>query len=184
MPTICVNASESIVPVITNETSNSNDSSSANVTDAKKSPNHSLCSQTISITTLDDNDEASSVAESDLECDAAISDDDDVDGPTVLSRQQHTIHGDRNEVVLVSNHSDGGDQSILAATSNSALRPNIGSIAVQNSSDITFGNKTFYQGPVTIKQFISDNNKWRPTGRANDNPNFTASNGDLSKTDG
>lgn len=48
-------------------------------------------------------------------------------------------------------------------TQNNDVRPTIGSIAVQNSSDITFGNKTFYQGPVTIKQFVYDKNKWRET---------------------
>lgn len=181
MPTICVNSTESNNPVIVTESSNklqTNDSIQSNVTDNKQSPNHSIKSQNISITTLDDNDETSSVAESDLEYDAVISDDED-DG------QQHIIQRDGQEVVLVNSHSDSGDQSVLAATSNAALRPNIGSIAVQNSSDITFGNKTFYQGPVTIKQFISDNNnKWRPTGQANDNPNFSDSNRDLSKNHG
>lgn len=54
--------------------------------------------------------------------------------------------------------------SIICANANSDVKPNIGSIAVQNSSDITFGNKTFYQGPVTIKQFVYDkNNKWKET---------------------
>lgn len=40
--------------------------------------------------------------------------------------------------------------------------PRIESIAIQNSSDIQFGNKTFYNGPVTIKQFLLDdkNKKW------------------------
>lgn len=45
--------------------------------------------------------------------------------------------------------------------SSNDIKPTIGSIAVQNSRDITFGNKTFYQGPVTIKQFVYDKNKWR-----------------------
>ncbi|XP_031623044.1 peptidoglycan-recognition protein LC-like [Contarinia nasturtii] len=53
-------------------------------------------------------------------------------------------------------------QSSILCTNNDA-KPNIGSIAVQNSSDITFGNKTFYQGPVTIKQFVYDKNKWNET---------------------
>lgn len=43
-----------------------------------------------------------------------------------------------------------------------ANSPRIESIAIQNSSDIQFGNKTFYNGPVTIKQFLLDdkNKKW------------------------
>lgn len=55
-------------------------------------------------------------------------------------------------------------------------KPNVGSIAVQSSSDITFGNKTFYDGPVTIKQFHLDTNKWRQNGV--DNAAYVHSNGD------
>lgn len=32
-----------------------------------------------------------------------------------------------------------------------------GNIVVKNSQDVHFGNKTFYQGPVTIKQFLYNN---------------------------
>lgn len=35
-------------------------------------------------------------------------------------------------------------------------RPNIGSIAVQNSSDITFGNKTYIKGQIVIKNIYHD----------------------------
>ncbi|XP_065081162.1 peptidoglycan-recognition protein LF-like isoform X3 [Ochlerotatus camptorhynchus] len=38
----------------------------------------------------------------------------------------------------------------------SARGPNIGSIAVQNSSDITFGNKTYIKGQVVIKNIYHD----------------------------
>lgn len=34
---------------------------------------------------------------------------------------------------------------------------NFGNIVVKNSADVHFGNKTFYQGPVTIKQFLYNN---------------------------
>lgn len=54
-------------------------------------------------------------------------------------------------------------------------KPQIGSIAVQNSSDITFGNKTFYQGPVTIKQFLLDHNKWKPNENGQENSGYTNS---------
>lgn len=54
-------------------------------------------------------------------------------------------------------------------------KPQIGSIAVQNSSDITFGNKTFYQGPVTIKQFLLDHNKWKPNENGHENSGYTNS---------
>ncbi|KAF2898069.1 hypothetical protein ILUMI_08112 [Ignelater luminosus] len=36
-------------------------------------------------------------------------------------------------------------------------RPSFGNIAVTNSTDVHFGNKTYYQGPVTIKQFLYAN---------------------------
>lgn len=38
--------------------------------------------------------------------------------------------------------------SILESSSTS--NRNIGSIAVQNSTDVTFGNKSFFNGPVVI----------------------------------
>lgn len=43
-----------------------------------------------------------------------------------------------------------------------ASGPQINTVAIQNSSDIQFGNKKIYNGPVTIKQFLFDdkNNKW------------------------
>lgn len=37
---------------------------------------------------------------------------------------------------------------------NDPCGPKIGKVSVQNASDVTFGNKTFYQGPVTIKQIV------------------------------
>lgn len=56
--------------------------------------------------------------------------------------------------LVVVNH---GDNSLAQASG-----PRIETVAIQNSSDIQFGNKTFYNGPVTIKQFLLDdkNNKW------------------------
>ncbi|XP_059609203.1 peptidoglycan-recognition protein 1-like isoform X2 [Phlebotomus argentipes] len=51
--------------------------------------------------------------------------------------------------------------------------PAIESVAVSNSSDITFGNKTFINGPVTIKQFIKESQPQSPQGQ--DNPAFEGS---------
>jgi hypothetical protein len=42
----------------------------------------------------------------------------------------------------------------LAAKNSSESRPSFGNIVVNSSSDVHFGNKTFYNGPVTIKQFV------------------------------
>lgn len=35
--------------------------------------------------------------------------------------------------------------------------PTFGNVSVVNSNDVHFGNKTIYQGPVTIKQFVYAN---------------------------
>lgn len=55
-------------------------------------------------------------------------------------------------------------------------KSNIGNIVVHNSSDVTFGNKTFYQGPVTIKQFLLDNNAEKGK-NGNDNLAYVEVNG-------
>ncbi|XP_037045309.1 peptidoglycan-recognition protein LC-like isoform X1 [Bradysia coprophila] len=81
---------------------------------------------------------------------------------------------DQNQGVIVINETNSSDKN------NVAKQPQIGSIAVQNSSDITFGNKTFYQGPVTIKQFLLEKNQWRPTESGEENRGFEASNRDIS----
>nr|CAD7263395.1 unnamed protein product [Timema shepardi] len=36
-------------------------------------------------------------------------------------------------------------------------RPSYGNIAVNRSTDILFGNKTYYNAPVTIKQYVNSN---------------------------
>lgn len=67
--------------------------------------------------------------------------------------KQNQLRSQDGNLVLV-NH---GDRSVAQATG-----PTIETVAIQNSSDIQFGNKTFYNGPVTIKQFLFDekNSKW------------------------
>lgn len=50
---------------------------------------------------------------------------------------------------------------VVNADNNPALASST-HVAINNSTDIQFGNKTFYNGPVTIKQFLLDDkhNKW------------------------
>lgn len=110
---------------------------------------NSIGSNNISIATLDDDE--SSVVDSDSDIEDVINS---------FDRNHRSTSG----IVLVNKNVDPPNlcqSSILCA--NNDIKPNIGSIAVQNSSDITFGNKTFYQGPVTIKQFFTDKNKWKET---------------------
>lgn len=85
---------------------------------------------------------------------------------------------EQNEGVIVINETNSSDKN------NVIKQPQIGSIAVQNSSDITFGNKTFYQGPVTIKQFLLEKNQWRSTESGVDNKGFQGSHRDVSADNG
>lgn len=43
---------------------------------------------------------------------------------------------------------------IVSHAGQSDICPTFGDISICNGSDIHFGNKTFYHGPVTIKQFV------------------------------
>lgn len=52
-----------------------------------------------------------------------------------------------------SDHQNGG----LEICPSEETAGNFGNIVVKNSSEVHFGNKTFYQGPVTIKQFLYNN---------------------------
>lgn len=64
-----------------------------------------------------------------------------------------------NGMIVINNGGNSVSNMVSGGMGNG--RPNIGSIALQNSSDITFGDKTFYQGPVTVKQFFLEKDRWR-----------------------
>lgn len=97
----------------------------------------------------------SSAFDSDSDAD---SDFDDI----VPSTPSHSINLNQSSSSTIMMMDKNLDSPMSRSSANNDV-PNIGSIAVQNSSDITFGNKTFYQGPVTIKQFVYDKNKWKET---------------------
>ncbi|XP_017776604.1 PREDICTED: peptidoglycan-recognition protein LC-like [Nicrophorus vespilloides] len=64
---------------------------------------------------------------------------------------------DKYEVEIVDSSSE--DESFgkeVQLRNGDSPPPSFGNIAVSNSTDVHFGNKTFYQGPVTIKQFLYD----------------------------
>lgn len=71
--------------------------------------------------------------------DRSNQDDEDEDNVSVASS---SLECDNGAVVLA----DGEDKS-----------PCFQNIEVTNSSDVHFGNKTYYQGPVTIKQILYTN---------------------------
>lgn len=123
---------------------------------------------------------------SDDDCSSVVDSDSDIDeipksaAEFFRNKAVCTTNGihDQNQGVIVINETNSSDNS------NVVKQPQIGSIAVQNSTDITFGNKTFYQGPVTIKQFLLEKNQWRATDNGADNRGFEASNRDISATSG
>lgn len=121
-----------------------------NISTRHRSPTtNSDDSNNISIVTLDEYDDDSSVVDSDSDFEE-------------IPNQKIDRITSPSGIVLVNKNIEPSNlcqSSVLCG--NSDAKSHIGSIAVQNSSDITFGNKTFYQGPVTIKQFVYDKNKWK-----------------------
>lgn len=49
------------------------------------------------------------------------------------------------------------DAVVLRSDDDNQEVPSFGNISVINSNEVHFGNKTFYHGPVTIKQFLYAN---------------------------
>lgn len=134
---------------------------------------HSINSNNVSIKTLDENDH-SSVSDSDS----------DVEN---VNMNESDFQSASNGMVLVNNSIDPKklSQSNILCTNNETSKANIGSIAIQNSSDITFGDKTFINGPVTIKQFLMDEgtNKWKKSDGF-ENPAFSNSADDVNQRNG
>lgn len=119
---------------------------------------------------LNDDDFSSSIVDSDS----------DLDGLSVNGILRQAVVGNNNGGGKSAIHSNGmivinkgasssaapvdvisGASGAVLGTHSGSQRPNIGSIALQNSTDITFGDKTFYQGPVTVKQFFLEKDQWR-----------------------
>ncbi|XP_017861477.1 PREDICTED: peptidoglycan-recognition protein LC isoform X2 [Drosophila arizonae] len=64
-----------------------------------------------------------------------------------------------------------GNLSLATPTAPSATQQ-IGSIALSNTTDVTFGDKHYYEGPVTIQQILIDNReKWKPLDGETGGPN-------------
>lgn len=66
--------------------------------------------------------------------------------------------------LAIRNINRSGHSQSMASHQNNDSPPNIGTVTVQNSANPMFGNKTSYKGPVTINQFITEEdngNKWK-----------------------
>ncbi|XP_053687820.1 peptidoglycan-recognition protein LC-like isoform X3 [Sabethes cyaneus] len=131
----------------------------------------SSSSQNISISSINENDNDSSAFESsDSECD-------DEQIKKAIERIPNSLQPGgqlvQNGMLTVKN--DNGSPSTNRG-------PNIGSIAVQNSSDITFGNKTYIKGQVVIKNIYHDrqdgvvNQGYQRDGEAEGEPEITKQN--------
>lgn len=118
-------------------------------------PDESVTSDSInniSIETLDDDNEDSSVVDSDSDCENHIQSNN--------SNEFRTSSG----IVLVNKSAEKSNSH-----SSSDSKPNFGSIAIQNSQDITFGDKTYNQG--TVNYYINSQSEWKKV-----DPNHTQHN--------
>lgn len=159
-------------------------STSTTTIQSTDSPSNSVRSNQMSIVSLDDNDvDSSSIADSDSDDDHVPSQSEFMAGAlsAAKSRESNKICADGNGVIVINNAGGG------LISGGDSTRPNIGSIALQNSSDITFGDKKYFQAPVTIKKYYLEKDQWvRRDGDAatseggNENLGFVQSNGDVS----
>lgn len=148
------------------------------------SPSNSMRSNQMSIVSLDDDDvDSSSIADSDSDDDHVPSQSEFMAGAICSAkiREENKIYADGNGVIVINNAGGG------LISGGDSTRPNIGSIALQNSSDITFGDKKYFQAPVTIKKYYLEKDQWvRRDGDAatsdggNENLGFVQSHGDVS----
>ncbi|XP_034133424.1 peptidoglycan-recognition protein LC isoform X4 [Drosophila guanche] len=155
----------------------------------KSSPTLSVRSTTISIVSIDENAPDSSCIDSDSDAEGHHNDytvqklgqqisyppnssdqlRDLNQGLTVISRQ--VAPGQAQvppptacEAGVMAKQLLNGSLALATPSPTTANSPQgIGSIALTNSTDVTFGDKHFYEGPVTIQQFLIDNrDKWKP----------------------
>ncbi|XP_028896578.1 peptidoglycan-recognition protein LC isoform X3 [Zeugodacus cucurbitae] len=169
-------------------------SSGSKASSKNGSPAVSIRSNTISIISIDENAIDSSVVDSDSDSEGQHS------GYVVKKLGQQTTYEpnhpnlpniNKGMQVLSQTISPGAIPPTAGTLSETILNggvlatpvlgppmpPNsaqIGSIALSNSTDVTFGDKHFYEGPVTIQQFLIDSrDKWKNGEGGNDNPAFT-----------
>lgn len=75
--------------------------------------------------------------------------------PSKNENESNNSEDDNCSVSTINDDCEKDGAIVLADDINKGKFENI---CVSNSSDVHFGNKTFYQGPVTIKQFVYANN--------------------------
>lgn len=166
------------------------------VNQSKSSPTVSIRSTTISIVSIDENAIDSSCIDSDSE--AELEEGCSVQklgrqvacpphnpeltelnkGLTVISRQ--VVPGTSQvpppipEPDVVAQRVLNGNLNLATPTTPASPQQQIGSIALNNTTDVTFGDKHYYEGPVTIQQILIDSrDKWKAAD-GQENPAFDA----------
>lgn len=109
-------------------------------------PKNSIGSNDISIVTLDENGSDSSVIDSDSESDA----DEEINCNEIAYKSSIDTQSVKNFKLQ-----NIGQSSDL--WTNDDVKPNVGNICVQNSSDIIIGGNKVFHGPVTINHYVHDN---------------------------
>lgn len=159
----------------------------------RSSPTCSIRSTTISVISIDENADDSSTCGSDSEAEPTVqklgrqitaSQPHNLEltqlnkGLTVVSRQ--VVAGDAQGPSAVpapdavAQQLLSGNMSLAMPTTPASPAQQIGSIALSNTTDVTFGDKHYYEGPVTIQQYlIESGDKWKANG-GQENPAFDA----------
>lgn len=157
-----LNRQNTIGGIVVDDRRNETHNTDAKSTEITKPRTSSLCSNNRSVpfdrqSNECDDDSSAVYSDSDSDFDDIV--------PSPISLKNNLNNQSPSYCIMKKNtnlNSAMPEQSSIMCANNNDNKLSIGSIAVQNSSDITFGNKTFYQGPVTIKQFVYDkNNKWK-----------------------
>ncbi|XP_055910910.1 peptidoglycan-recognition protein LC-like [Eupeodes corollae] len=185
-----INLAKNVSPTATATTINKGSSKkttpSNGSTSSTSSAASSLRSTRISITSIH-SDASSSVIDSDCDVDYNGGGGEDSNGNYTITKLGHqtsclpgnvgcipNIGGNDGLVLLEQRVDVEHDINVLAmASASTSLGCGNPQLAFTNSSDITIGQKNYYQGPVTIQQFlIESRNREADCLQGNDNPSF------------
>lgn len=78
-------------------------------------------------------------------------------GLGTVSPEQSNQHQQEDFDTTSTSLEEYGEDSGAVVQFDGGSAPNFGNLAITNSSDVHIGNKTYYQGPVTIKQILYTN---------------------------
>lgn len=74
------------------------------------------------------------------------------------TKSSSALNSDGEDTISTSSEDEKACDGVVVLRSDETQEvPSFGNISVINSNEVHFGNKTFYHGPVTIKQFLYAN---------------------------